>query len=402
MFQNKNANLILSIIIAIILWGYVLIDVNPTVEQSFTNIPVKIQNQETLVQRGLALTNEDYFVSVVIKGKRSDIVKLGESDIVPVMDVYGYALGTNYVPVKIEIPDGLSLANVSDPKLEVIIEEYVVSNRSVEIRFVGELANGKEPGNIVISPKQVEVRGAKSRVESVVQLLAEVRIQDLGTKGETSGEIQPLDKNGSIVSGITLSSTTLSVTGNLLSAKTVPLFVPILGEIPKGYELESLTVSPQVTIVGEDEVLLSITGITAAAIDISSINSTTVLPVELNLPRSVFLSESVAIPTVTIKIKGFDTKTVEALNSQITFIGLDPKLSAYVNTAKISIIMTGENRVLSAIKDSSAFELYLNLQGFNEGTFIVPLGIKHNKSLTNVVVSPSEVQVTINSPNEGF
>ena len=402
MFQNKNANLILSIIIAIVLWGFVLINVNPTVEQAFENIPVSIQNQETLLQRGLALTTEDYFVSVVIKGKRSDIVKIGEEDIVPIMDVYGYALGTNYIPVKIEIPENLSLATVSDPKLEVVIEEYVVSNRMVEIQFLGELASGKEPGNIEISPRQVEVKGAKSRVEAVSRLLAEVSLEEIGTQGIVTAKIQALDKNGSVVNGVGLSATNLSVSGTLLSVKTVPLFVPIQGEIPAGYELETLNFPPQVTIVGEDAALGAITGITAAGIDISAINVTTVLPVDLNLPKDVFLSDRVAVPTVIIKIKGNDTKTVEALNSEIIFNGLDPKLTAYVNTAKVKITMTGQQKVLNTIKDSSAFELSLNLEGFIEGTYIVPIEFKYNKNLTNLVVSPSEVQVTISAPNEGF
>lgn len=402
MFQNKNANLILSIVIAIVLWGYVLIDVNPTVEQPFQNIPVKIQNQETLIQRGLALTTEDYFVSVVIKGKRSDIVKIGQDDIVPIMDVYGYALGTNYIPVKIEIPDGLALSTVSDPKLEVIIEEYVVSNRTVEVQFVGDLANGKEPGNIEISPKQVEIRGAKSRVEAVSRLLAEVSLIDLETYGKSSATIQTLDENGSVVNGVKLSSTTLSVTGTLFSAKTIPLFVPIIGEISGDYELEALTIPPQVTIVGDDATLNGINGITAAAIDISNINVTTILPIGLNLPQKVFLSDRIPIPTVVIKIKGYDTKTVEAINSEIIFNDLDPKLSAYVNTARVKIIMTGQQNVLNTIKDSSAFELSLDLQGFTEGTYTVPLLVKYSKSLTDLVVSPSEVQITINAPNEGF
>lgn len=402
MFQNKNANLILSIVIAIVLWGYVLIDVNPTVEQPFDNIPVKVQNQETLTQRGLALTTEDYFVSVVIKGKRSDIVKINQDDIVPIMDVYGYALGTNYIPVKIEIPDGLSIATVSDHKLEVIIEEYVVSNRTVEVQFVGDLANGKEPGNIEISPKQVEVRGAKSRVEAVSRLLAEVSLLDLETQGKATAKIQTLDENGSVVNGVGLSSNTLSVSGTLFSVKSVPLFVPILGEIPAEYELEGLSFPPQVTLVGDDNALEAITGITASAIDISNISVTTVLPIQLNLPRNVFLSDRIEEPTLVIKIKGYDTKTVEALNSQITFNGLDPKLSAYVNTAKVKIIMTGQKVVLDTIKDSSVFDLSLNLEGFTEGTYIVPVLVKYNKNLTNLVVSPSEVQVTINAPNEGF
>lgn len=402
MFRNRNANLALSVIIAIILWGYVLIDVNPTVEQPFDNISVKVQNQETLLQRGLALTTEDYLVSVVIKGKRSDIVKINEEDIIPLMDVYGYALGTNYIPIKIELPEDVSLANSSNPKMEVTIEKYVVSNRTVQVEFIGTLGDGKEAGNIIISPKQVEVRGAKSRVEAVSQLLAEISLEDLENQGKATGKIQTLDDNGAAVNGVGLSATTLSVSGNIFSVKTLPLTVAIEGEIAEDYELESLKLPSEVTVVGAEADLKSIKEITANPVDISGINVTTDLALVLNLPKNVFLSDNVPAPMVNIKIKGFDTKTFEILSSEITFINLDPKYSAYVNTAKVKMILTGHQKVLSTIKDSSQFEIMLDLEGFTDGTFAVPLLVKHNKDLTNLVVSPSEVQVTITTPQEGF
>lgn len=402
MFQNKNANLVLSIIIALVMWGYVLIDVNPTVEQRFENIPVKIQNQETLVQRGLALNHENYSLSVVVSGKRSDIVKLSPEDVVAIMDVYGYALGTNYIPVKIEVPDELSLSGNANPKLEVIIEEYVVSNRSVEVRYVGEIPPNTEPANLNISPRQVEVRGPKSKVESVARLLAEVPLEEWTVTGVSTVNIQPLDGNGVMVTDIGLSASTITVTGDLLSLKTVPLEIITEGTISEEYNVESIELPTKITLVGPEEKLKEIESITSAIVDISGFTTTTVVPVPLTLPEGVSISANAPTPQISIKISGVDTETVEISTSEIMFENLSPEYSAYVNTSRLKITMAGDPKILGAVEAATDFRLSVDLAGLTPGVYTLPVVVKYDMVLTSFTVSPIEVQVTINALNEAF
>jgi YbbR domain-containing protein len=402
MFQNKNANLVLSIIIALVMWGYVLIDVNPTVEQRFENIPIKIQNQETLIQRGLALNHENYTITVVVSGKRSDIVKLSQDHIVAIMDVYGYALGTNYIPVKIEVPDDLSLSSNANPKLEVVIEEYVVSNRAVEVHYVGELPANTEPANLNISPRQVEVRGPKSKVESVARLFAEVPLEEWTATGSSTVNIQPLDDNGVIVTDITLSASTITVTGNLLSLKTVPLEIVTEGIIPEEYKVESMDIPTKITLVGPEETLKEIESITSLVVDISGITTTTVIPVPLTLPQGVSISANAPVPQISIKISGMDTKTVDISTSEILFENLSQEYSAYVNTSSLRITMTGDQKVLESVEDPTDFRLSVDLAGLTPGVYTLPVMVKYDMVLNSFTISPIEVQVTINALNEAF
>lgn len=402
MFQNKNANRILSLIIAIILWGYVIVDINPTVEQRFENVPVKIQNQETLLQRGLALANSEYTTTVVVSGKRSDISKIGSEDITATMDVYGYALGTNYIPVKVDLPDDLSVASHMSSKLEVIIEEYVSSNREIEILFTGELEEGMEPGDVNINPQRVEVRGARSRVESVRRLVAEVPVASIANSGTVSVPIQPLDEAGNYVGSIELSSPTATVSASLMNGKKIKISLVVEGEISQEFEVESIDIPEEAYITGEVKDLENIDVLTAAAIDISDVKATTAIPLEISLPEGIKLSSNYPAPELVITIKGYATSSVNMQTTEIMFEGLGAELSAYVNTSTVEIIMMGDKEILDQVNVPGDFRLSVNLSGLSAGVYTVPLMVKYNLPLKQVSISPTEVQVTINAINEAF
>ena len=58
MLRNKNIVRILSLLIAVVLWAYVMGEINPETTIKFKNINVEILNQESLEDRGLALIED--------------------------------------------------------------------------------------------------------------------------------------------------------------------------------------------------------------------------------------------------------------------------------------------------------------------------------------------------------
>ena len=402
MFQNKNANLILSLVITIFLWGYVLVDVNPSQDKAINNIPVKIQNQETLLQRGLALNNEDYLVNISVTGKRSDLLKMDIEKITAVMDVYGYAMGINYVPVKIELPDGINLTGGRIPKLEVLIEEYAVKTKSVEISYLGDIPPDQEPSNITVNPNLVEIKGAKSKVESVAKVLAQVPLEEWAVKGESIISLICLDQESQEVKGVKLSSNTATVSGGLLYVKTVPLEVPIQGEISSDYDLESFQVPTKVILTGEKEALEAVKGVTASTVDLSVVKGTMNIPVEIELPPGVYLSAKADPLQVIIKLKGEDSKSFDIPSSRIIFQNLGQGYSAYINTEGIQMTLIGDREILDSVRLSDDFTVYLELEGLIPGTYSVPVKVRHNLLLSSLELEPAELQVTITAPTEAF
>ena len=58
MLENKNVLKIISLIIAILLWVYVMGEVNPDTKEKISDIEVTFVNTETLADEGLAVVHE--------------------------------------------------------------------------------------------------------------------------------------------------------------------------------------------------------------------------------------------------------------------------------------------------------------------------------------------------------
>ena len=69
MLENKKLNMIISLLIAISLWAFVIGEVNPEASRSYRDIPIRFVNQETLEQSDLAVyTVSQRTVNVTLRG----------------------------------------------------------------------------------------------------------------------------------------------------------------------------------------------------------------------------------------------------------------------------------------------------------------------------------------------
>lgn len=115
MLKNKKFQAILSLLIAIGLWMYVMGTVDPTVTTTIHGIQVEKINEEVLEDQGLSATlNSPEFVNVKIKGARSDVNEAKESEIRATVDVSNCEYGENETEIKIKFPDGISGVKVDD------------------------------------------------------------------------------------------------------------------------------------------------------------------------------------------------------------------------------------------------------------------------------------------------
>ena len=55
MLKSKKFNIILALIVAIVLWAYVLGEINPTSSTVIRNVPINFTNQEALEAEGLTV-----------------------------------------------------------------------------------------------------------------------------------------------------------------------------------------------------------------------------------------------------------------------------------------------------------------------------------------------------------
>ena len=79
--KNKLLAVLVSAVIAFGLWLYVITVVSPESEQTYYDIPVVLQNKDVLNERGLMIVGEAPTVTLVLKGNRTILNELNESNI---------------------------------------------------------------------------------------------------------------------------------------------------------------------------------------------------------------------------------------------------------------------------------------------------------------------------------
>ena len=71
MLSNKRFTIILSLVIAICIWGYVIGETNPVDTRTFRSVPIQLVNEESLQEKGLAvLETSDTEMNITIIGTR--------------------------------------------------------------------------------------------------------------------------------------------------------------------------------------------------------------------------------------------------------------------------------------------------------------------------------------------
>ncbi|WP_269478053.1 YbbR-like domain-containing protein [Hominibacterium faecale] len=400
MLKNNTILKILSLLIAIFLWFYVMGEINPTTSQTFENIPVELLNVDTLDQRDLAIQGgANFSVDVVVEGKRADLNSLDKEKIKATADVFGYEEGENYVPVSVQLPDNVSLGQIKTPKIKVILEELVSVYKQISVKFTGKTPSGTEPGNVSVSPTEIEVKGAKSVVNSVKAVQAEVKASEI-TDDEQSFSAVPVavDGNHEPVYDVSLSAESVEVQATLFYTKTVPLKVEIKGAVPSSYEMTDLSVPDEISIRGPKSAVEDITSVTADPVNISKVKASTTLKIHPNLPQGVELADESKGIGVKIKIKGLSTKTITLSTKNSEIKNVEDGLNAYINTAEVKATVTGSEEMLKDL-EASDFKLEVDLKGLKAGNHTVAVKVTSDKEFNSLKINPEKVEITINGQN---
>lgn len=121
--MNSNKVLMLiSLLVAIALWMFVMGNVDPQISERVSGIKVEMEGTDTLEDQDLTATvNKPKVVSVTIEGKRSQVLKAKKKGIKAYIDVSTCDYGKNEAEIYIRIPDGASGVAVEDISSETAV-----------------------------------------------------------------------------------------------------------------------------------------------------------------------------------------------------------------------------------------------------------------------------------------
>lgn len=294
MLKNNSTVKVISIILAVCLWAFVIGEVNPTIKTTIADVPIELTNVDTLPDRGLALSSdEEYFTDVVVKGSRSEVNALKASDIHATADLYGYNKGENTITIEVVLPDGIDLEEVKSPEITVMLEKMESVYLPVKVEFTGETDEHLEASVISQVPAEVEVRGAASVVKTVTDVRVQIDVEDLSETSDVYAAVPTAwNEDGKLVKNVNISAQSVDVEAVLYHTKRVQLIMKVTGSPDSENGEAEVTVPDEITVKGTSENLQRVTSVTASSVDISDVTKDTTVKIEPELPSGIQLADS--------------------------------------------------------------------------------------------------------------
>ena len=395
MLKSNKVNLILALIIAIVLWAYVLVDVSQSSTETIKNVPITIMNESALEEDDLVVLSTDYDkVNISYSCQRSVFGKINDSDFTVTADVEGLKKGSHKVKLYVTAPDDVTIENVSVQKITVTVDDLVTATKAVTPVIENNSSDEEEPDILQISDESVTVKGPATLVDKVNTLNAVLDASKVGTEMKSfTIPLVPVDADGNKVSRVTPSKDNVSITAVLLQKKTVDLVVPLTGEDSEAFE-RTTTVPKTITIKGRDDILSGISSVTCQTVDLSNVYKDCKIKLTPILPSNVDVATESESLCVEVEVKGVETKTFAFSETDVQVKDVTENMSATVGDVAITVTVTAKSDVMEEIGESD-FVLEASVDGLGAGEHKVKLTCSCNKSHTNLDCSPSTVNVTI-------
>jgi YbbR domain-containing protein len=397
--RNDVTLKIFSLVFAIVMWSYVMSEVNPKTTREFRNVDVVFSNVEELERSNIAIMEpKEIKVNIKLKGRRSDILKITEDDIIAKVDVRGYSEGTKKVPIYIDVPSKVEIEDYSPKEVVFKFESIITKEKPVELKIEGNLKEGYVLGDGEIKPQSVILKGPRSWINSVSDVVAMVNIDGRSNDLKMTVPIRLLDDNGNDIRGLEKEPNVVDVFVPVFKAKTVPVEIDLSSPLPSDYESSSLKVYPnKVNIVGLEKDLSDIRSIKTEKVDVNTLITQGKIKAQLIIPEGVELVDGNGEVNVSLLLEKNDTKTFEYSFDEINVENLAEGLIVDSNgfAGNIRVKVKGaENRINSISK--SDLTPRIDLSNLDEGTYEVNIIVPDIQGISVLEVNPSNIRININ------
>ncbi|MBT1278616.1 CdaR family protein [Thermoanaerobacter sp. CM-CNRG TB177] len=386
---------LLSLVLAFLLWLYVMGEENPEIPYDINNVPVKLINSDILEKKGLIILDEkNYTVNVKIKGRRSDVLNIAAQNISAFADLSRVnSKGTNVIPVTVEgLPRNVSLVSINPPEIKVEIDKIEKTQMPVAIKIIGNVMEGYAMQSAVPTPGEVLVIGPESKVNLIKNVIAGVNVSYKKGDIKISVPVVAVDREGKEVKGVTITPNLVEVYVSVNKSIRVPVVPKIFGKPMEGYMISLINVLPEyVYITGDEIVLNTIKSISTKQIDISGKNEPVTESVPFDLPDGVKLVKSDINAKVYVDIQKIATKEIAISNIDIR--GAEEK-NVVIQNPELVVTVAGPESVVNGAK-ASDFNAYIDVTNLPTGVHSLAVKVSTDLNLQIKKIEPDKISVNI-------
>ena len=412
MKRNKIISLLLSIVIALSLWVYVVTTVTPEDSQWIRNIPVTFANEDGLFSdRNLTLTQgRNATVDLKVYGKRQDLLKLSNSNITITADLAD-VLGPGEWQLRytVEMPETVSDNDISIEarstyEVDVQVDLLSVKEIPVQAVFQGSVADGYVQDPIELEYDTLEISGPQDQVSQVDYAQVVLERTNLSKTVSDSLAYTLLDADGNEVQSdeIHCSVDKIGVMMTVSLVKELPLTVQFIdgGGATEEHVVSSIEPST-ITVKGSAEDLEGMNSLNIGNIDLSTVPTNTAYTGTFNivLPDNLTNMTGEETADVTVELKNLKEKTLRVTNLELA--NTPSNLKAALGTVSLQIKVRGPSDVMDAVTASSIRAVAdLSSIGTSTGQFSVPVDVYVDGFSGVGAMGSYSVLVSISDPTE--
>ncbi len=407
-FFTKNVVLkIISVIFAMMLWGYVMMDQNPSRTKVVDGVHINIEGEADLNYRKLVVRGDKNAlldeVSVKVSTELTKYADLGVDDVVATISLKGVnAAGTYSLPINATTSEGTVLSKTPNA-IDVEIDLLVSHRIPIELKTTGTIPEGYWNGQPVMAQSYLDIEGPKTDISKIAKAVCTLDISNITSSYNQSLEAVLYDADGNEVEMSVLYGQLPSVPLKMevLPKKDVRLDIEssLMGKdnLAANYEIKGIKLSREtVTIAGEKNVIDAISSISVDKLDVSGYSQSLLTELDVVAPDGVKL---VGGSTVTAYIDIAEKQgELSFTDLPIKVIGLGKRMSADLDILAADLKLLGRISLINKLSPGDVW-LYVDVTDRPAGEYKlnVYVSLPNDEMLLELekTLSLKEVTVTV-------
>lgn len=372
--KSKILTVVLAVALAFGLWLYVINVVSPESEMTYYDIPVILQNEDILSERGMMIVSETPKVTLQLTGNRTDLNNLNEANINLIVNVATISTpGTHSLGFQESYPGNVDVATASKnpSRVTIKVENRIKKTVPVVIDYMGTTVPEDfiaDTENAQLDYAYVDVVGPQSTVDQITQAVIQVSLEG---KEETIVDQQVYtlcNAQGDPVDAalVTTNVENINVTVKIQRLKELEFTVVVVDGGGATEQTCTITIEPKkIRVTGSDQILEDLESIELGTINLGELPKDTTLTFPVILPEGVTNEAGVTEAQVKVNFPALKTRSFKV--TSILPINVPEGLEVDMITQALTVKVRGPSGLVKNM-NASDITVTVDFSGKQVGT----------------------------------
>ena len=373
----------LSLLLAMLAWGYVLMTRNPVRNKTFQNVSLSFESgsEADLMMRKLTVYGDVAEilkpVSVTVSAPLTDISKMSEKNITATVNLNDVPSSGSYTLEIKAVSTVGTVVNIEPATVSIEVDDIVSRSVSLTYGFTGELPEGYWCDTPTLDILTTTLEGARSDIERVSKAICYIDLTNVTEPIDASMLPTILDENGQEIERSAFKSIipSVQVRMTVLPHKHVTISYDIadIDLLPDIFEIQSISLNySSLDIAAPADQLAELIELTTDPVFLGSVTypESKTLPLTVyGIPENAYVLSGADPSNIQLSVVIADKQVEQRMdNVPIRFVGEQSSLSYDYAFDTVSVVISGPARLIREIM-STDFVVAVNVEGRGVGEY---------------------------------